>query len=107
MAKFMMPQTRTLPCFESLFVLQPLLHSESMMDIDLYCRELTNISNNTKSRGNKHSAKVLEHHIALGQRHLGLINKFDRYPQRNAVLDRESTPEELEYLKKPDAKIDF
>ena len=31
--------------------------------------------------------------------HNETIMKFGRYPYRNAVLGRESTPEELEYLK--------
>ena len=29
------------------------------------------------------------------------IRRFDRFPHRNAVLGRENTPEEAEYLKAP------
>lgn len=32
--------------------------------------------------------------------HLEIIQQFGRYPSRNAILGRESTPEELEHLKK-------
>ena len=35
----------------------------------------------------------------MGQDHNTTIKKFGRYPYRNEVLGRESTPEELEYLK--------
>jgi len=34
-------------------------------------------------------------------KHKSIIEKFGRYPHRNAVLGRESTPEELEFLKQP------
>ncbi len=32
-------------------------------------------------------------------KHRDIIRKFGRFPHRNAVLGRESTPEELEFLK--------
>ena len=38
-----------------------------------------------------------------GRAHMELIERFGRFPHRNAALGRESTPEELEYLKHPDA----
>lgn len=34
-------------------------------------------------------------------RHKEIIDRFGRYPHRNIVLNRESTPEELEFLKQP------
>ena len=34
-------------------------------------------------------------------RHKAIIDRFDRYPHRNSILGRESTPEELEFLKQP------
>jgi uncharacterized protein (DUF924 family) len=39
------------------------------------------------------------HDYAL--RHLRVIERFGRFPHRNAVLGRESTPEEEEFLKQP------
>lgn len=36
-------------------------------------------------------------------RHLEVIEKFGRFPHRNAVLGRKNTPEEEEYLARPDA----
>jgi uncharacterized protein (DUF924 family) len=32
-------------------------------------------------------------------KHKEIIEKFGRFPHRNEVLGRESTPEEVEYLK--------
>ena len=34
-------------------------------------------------------------------RHSDIIKRFGRYPHRNSVLGRESTPEETEFLKEP------
>jgi uncharacterized protein (DUF924 family) len=35
------------------------------------------------------------------RRHKAIVDRFGRFPHRNAVLGRESTPEELEFLKTP------
>jgi uncharacterized protein (DUF924 family) len=34
-------------------------------------------------------------------RHQAIIERFGRYPHRNAILGRESTPEELAFLSEP------
>ena len=34
-------------------------------------------------------------------RHKAIIDRFGRYPHRNAILGRDSTPEEVEFLKQP------
>jgi uncharacterized protein (DUF924 family) len=34
-------------------------------------------------------------------RHRDIIEKFGRYPHRNAALGRQSTPEEVAFLKQP------
>jgi uncharacterized protein (DUF924 family) len=33
--------------------------------------------------------------------HRAIVDRFGRFPHRNAILGRESTPEELEFLKQP------
>ena len=40
-------------------------------------------------------------HIGYAKRHYEIIVRFGRFPHRNAVLGRESTPEEIEFLKQP------
>lgn len=37
--------------------------------------------------------------MASAKQHLEVIEKFGRYPSRNEILGRESTPAELEYLR--------
>ena len=45
----------------------------------------------------------LENSYNYELRHKKIIDRFGRYPHRNAVLGRESTPEEREFLQKPGA----
>lgn len=39
--------------------------------------------------------------LEFAEKHKVIIDRFGRYPHRNAVLGRESTPEEVEFLKLP------
>jgi uncharacterized protein (DUF924 family) len=39
--------------------------------------------------------------LRFEQRHQAIIERFGRYPHRNAILGRESTPEELVFLGEP------
>ena len=41
----------------------------------------------------------LEENLRFELRHKEIIDRFGRYPHRNAILGRESTPEEIEFLK--------
>jgi uncharacterized protein (DUF924 family) len=43
----------------------------------------------------------LEYNLKYEILHKNIIDRFGRYPHRNKILGRESTPEELEFLKKP------
>ena len=45
----------------------------------------------------------LENSYNYELRHKKIIDRFGRYPHRNAVLGRESTPEEREFLQQPGA----
>ena len=48
-------------------------------------------------RGDPASAGTIDY----ARRHYEIIARFGRFPHRNAVLGRSSTPEELEFLKQP------
>ncbi|MDY7116957.1 DUF924 family protein [Halomonas sp. SSL-5] len=43
----------------------------------------------------------LERHLGVERRHRDIILRFGRYPHRNAILGRVSTPEELAFLAQP------
>jgi uncharacterized protein (DUF924 family) len=48
-----------------------------------------------------YSAPGLELNLDFERRHKAIIDRFGRYPHRNAILGRASTPEELEFLQQP------
>lgn len=43
----------------------------------------------------------LEYNLDFERQHKAIIDRFGRYPHRNAVLGRKSTAEEAEFLKEP------
>jgi uncharacterized protein (DUF924 family) len=43
----------------------------------------------------------LERNLEFEMKHKAIIDRFGRYPHRNAVLERASTPEELAFLNTP------
>jgi len=72
---------------ERAFLLLPYMHSESRaihVEAERLYREFAPPEN---------------HDFEL--RHKAIVDRFGRYPHRNAALGRESTPEEVEFLKQP------
>lgn len=47
----------------------------------------------------------LENNLAFERRHKAIIDRFGRYPYRNAVLGRQSTPEEQAFLAGSDSSF--
>jgi uncharacterized protein (DUF924 family) len=39
--------------------------------------------------------------LDFAKKHKEIVDHFKRFPHRNALLGRDSTPEELEFLKRP------
>lgn len=66
------------------FLLMPLMHSEKLEKQELSV-------NLFKTHG-------LADNLRFAQHHRDLIKEFGRFPHRNAILGRKSTPEEIEYL---------
>ena len=76
------------------FMLLPLIHSEEITDHDMAYYLLDKY---LKDNPDLVSIKKFwkDHTLA--------IKKFHRYPHRNIVLDRKSTPEEIEFLGRPNS----
>ena len=70
-----------------LFFYLPLEHSEILGDQELSLKLINAIDDKRISKAAKE--------------HYETILRFGRFPHRNAVLDRENTPEEKKYLKSP------
>jgi uncharacterized protein (DUF924 family) len=43
----------------------------------------------------------LEDNLTFERRHQAIIDRFGRYPHRNAILGRRSTAEEIAFLQTP------
>lgn len=44
-------------------------------------------------------------YLDFAERHLRIIERFGRFPHRNGILGRDSTPEELEFLREPNSSF--
>lgn len=47
----------------------------------------------------------IEFNLEFEEKHKAIIDRFGRYPHRNASLGRESTEEELKFLQEPDSSF--
>lgn len=56
--------------------------------------------------GHVHLRRVFERALQQGYKHRDIVERFGRYPHRNEILQRVSTPEELAFLDK-NRDIDF
>jgi uncharacterized protein (DUF924 family) len=45
----------------------------------------------------------LTDNLRFAEHHRDIVRRFSRFPHRNAILGRDSTPEELAYLASPEA----
>lgn len=78
---------RTMTARERQFLYLPLQHSENVADQALSVRLNADLG----------EAGVLKYATA----HKAIVDRFGRFPHRNAVLGRETTPEEAEFLAQP------
>tara|TARA_R100001509_G_C4874157_1_gene217935 strand:- start:1138 stop:1677 length:540 start_codon:yes stop_codon:yes gene_type:complete len=78
---------KSLDASEKAFLYMPYMHSESALIHDEAMRLF--------------SQPGLENNYKFEVRHKEIIDRFGRYPHRNRVLGRESTPEEEDFLKQP------
>ena len=85
-ARTLLPRMGELSPDERLFACLPFEHSESLDDQRLSCELIAPLG-----------AELARY----AQRHFEIIERFGRFPHRNAALGRASTPEEIEFLKQP------
>ena len=82
---------RSLLPIERAFVYMPFMHSETLTD-QLYSVELFQQLVNERAYLN---------FVTYAIKHLEVIERFGRFPHRNAILGRPSTPAETEFLTQP------
>ena len=72
---------------ERVFVYMPYMHSESALIHEQALKLF--------------AQPGMENNLDFERRHKAIIDRFGRYPHRNAILGRTSTPEELAFLNEP------
>jgi uncharacterized protein (DUF924 family) len=82
---------RELPAFQKMFLYMPFMHAESVED---QRRSVELFEGLAAEPG---GPDVVEY--AVG--HRDIVERFGRFPHRNAILGRETTPEEAEFLTQP------
>ena len=80
--------------WEKTFFVLPLGHSEELRHLD----KVVMLAEELVEQGPLELRRVLEHSASQARGHRDIIARFGRHPHRNAILGRQSTPEELEYL---------
>ena len=75
---------------QRLFLYLPFMHGEALADQERSVRLFQ-------------QAAGLEKSLDFARHHRDLIRRFGRFPHRNAILGRESTPQEITYLASPEA----
>lgn len=73
------------------FLYMPFMHSESKVIHESALQIFQNLGNPIN--------------LDFEKKHKVIIDRFGRYPHRNAILGRQSTPEELEFLTQPNSSF--
>lgn len=82
---------KSLPQERQRFLFLPHEHSEDLDD-QRRCMELMGTLDD-------------ERNLVYARNHFVIIERFGRFPHRNAILGRQSTPEEIEFLKEPNSSF--
>jgi uncharacterized protein (DUF924 family) len=79
---------RELPAFQRMFLYMPFMHSESVED------QRRSVEMFERLAGEPGAPDVVSYAVA----HKDIVERFGRFPHRNGILDRETTPEEAVFL---------
>lgn len=85
------------PFPDRVFIYLPFEHCETLANQDRYIALLTDCL--------REFGDVAAEYLEYGHKHRNIIKRFGRFPHRNEALGRESTEEELEFLKGPDSSF--
>ena len=80
-----------LPCEYQKFIAMPFMHAETLVAHEWAVEIFTKIGDDTT--------------LDFEYQHKAIIERFGRYPHRNAILGRDSTPDELAFLSEPNSSF--
>lgn len=82
---------------ERVFFYMPLEHAEDKLLQEASVARFQRLADETP----KTLWEIFDGFLDFAKKHKAVIDRFGRFPHRNAALGRISTPDELEYLKSP------
>lgn len=83
-----------LPWVGRVFLLMPLTHAENLAAQDTCVAQFERL----RAAAPEALHATLDHNLRYAQLHRDIVARFGRFPHRNAVLGRTSTPEETVFL---------
>ena len=86
---------KTVPLVHRAFIYLPFEHGEDLDDQRLSVELFRNCEPHEEYRSS----------LDYALRHMAVIERFGRFPHRNAALGRVSSPAELEYLDQPNGEF--
>lgn len=89
-------QDKELLFIHRLFFYHPLEHSENLEDQELCVKLFQEVMEEVPEEYKKRVKSFLDY----AKQHRSIIKQFGRFPHRNEILERESTKQEIKYLKK-------
>ncbi|MBI5149158.1 MAG: DUF924 domain-containing protein [Candidatus Omnitrophica bacterium] len=91
---------RTLDLIERTFIYMPLMHAEDLKSQKLSVQCFAGLVEESQKK-NPDNTHYYRYSLDYANRHCAIVERFGRFPHRNKILGRTSTPEEIEFLKKP------
>jgi uncharacterized protein (DUF924 family) len=86
-----------LPPIQRVFACMPLEHSESIEHQDRCVAQMQALRDEAPPA----ERSVFDGYVNYAERHREIIRRFGRFPHRNVILGRTSTPEEIAFLQTP------
>lgn len=93
---------RELPLVHRMFLYVPLMHAEDVAVQREMVRRFEGLAADAERRA-PHDTGFFRHALGFARRHLEVVERFGRFPHRNAILGRATTIDEEDYLRGPDA----
>ena len=94
-------EDRKLAPIERVFLYLPLEHAESL---DLQERSVS-LYEHLAYEAAADERALFDGFLDYARKHRDVVVRFGRFPHRNAILGRPSTPDELEFLKQPGSRF--
>lgn len=91
-------QRKSYKAVERLFIIFPLVQSEEISNLELALETITDEIEYAYKIGNKELEKKWNQLNEQAENVYSILKAFGRLPYRNAILNRESTAEEIEFM---------